>query len=179
MTNIHDFSVNTQEGSKISLNDYKGKVLLVVNTATKCGFTKQYEDLENLYQEIGNDDFDILDFPCNQFAEQAPGTSEDINQFCALNYGTTFPRFEKIEVNGADADPLYQWLRKQQSEDEGAEAKSFAEKIEPMNNFTEDDAINWNFTKFLIDANGQVLHRYSPTVEPKDIKDEILNLIHR
>lgn len=179
MTNVHDFSVNNQNDTEISLDDYKGKVLLIVNTATECGFTKQYEDLENLYKEIGSSHFEILDFPCNQFAGQAPGTSEDINQFCALNYGTTFPRFKKIEVNGADADPLYQWLRKEQPEDEGAEAKSFAEKIQSMNNFTEVDAINWNFTKFLVDADGQVVHRYSPTVEPTDIKDDILNLIHR
>lgn len=177
MTSVYDFSVKEQDNSSLSLEHFKGKVLLIVNTATKCGFTKQYEDLEQLYQEVGNEQFEILDFPCNQFAEQAPGSSDDINEFCSLNYGTTFPRFQKIEVNGSNAEPLYQWLRQEKTNDEGAEADAFAEKIQSMNNAEEEDAINWNFTKFLVDKNGAVVHRYSPTVEPKDIKEDILNLV--
>jgi glutathione peroxidase len=178
MTTIYDFTVNDQSSNDFSLNNYQEKVLLIVNTATKCGFTKQYETLEKLYSELAEQPFEILDFPCNQFMEQAPGTSEEINQFCSLNYGTTFPRFEKIDVNGPQAIPLYQWLRKNKPTDEGKEAQAFAEKMHTVHPDAEIDAINWNFTKFLVDTKGQVVHRYSPTVEPVEIKEDILSLLN-
>lgn len=136
---IYDFTVKGKQGDDISLSDYKGKVLLVVNTATRCGFTPQYDGLQKLYDEYKESGFEILDFPCNQFKEQAPGTADEINQFCTLNYGTTFPRFQKIDVNGADESPLYTWLKE--------------EKGSPLGK-----KIKWNFTKFLINAQGKLSH---------------------
>lgn len=155
---IYDFTVKGKQGDDISLADYKGKVLLVVNTATKCGFTPQYDGLQKLYDTYKEEGFEILDFPCNQFKEQAPGTADEIDQFCTLNYGTTFPRFQKIDVNGADESPLYTWLKE--------------EKGSPLVK-----KIKWNFTKFLINAQGEVVARYAPATEPekiaKDIKKEL------
>ncbi|KAF1306091.1 glutathione peroxidase [Candidatus Enterococcus willemsii] len=177
MTTIYDFTVNDQQGLPFPLSNYQGKVLLIINTATKCGFTKQYEALEALYKEFANENFEILDFPCNQFLGQAPGTSEEINEFCSLNYGTTFPRFEKIEVNGENASPLYQWLRQSKPNDEGADAKAFVEKMLSMVSHAKKDDIHWNFTKFLVDASGNVVHRYSPTVEPEELKEDIRALL--
>ncbi len=177
MKTIYDFSVKNQAGETISLDNYRGKVLLIINSATKCGFTQQYEGLENLYQELADEAFEILDFPCNQFFEQAPGTNEEINAFCSLNYGTSFARFDKIDVNGESADPLFKWLRAEKTADEGREAKVFAKKIQQTSQAAEADAINWNFTKFLIDPQGNVVHRYSPTVSPAETKAAILRLL--
>ncbi|MFK4934774.1 glutathione peroxidase [Lactococcus garvieae] len=155
---IYDFTVKGKQGDDISLSGYKGKVLLVVNTATKCGFTPQYDGLQKLYDTYKEEGFEILDFPCNQFKEQAPGTADEIDQFCTLNYGTIFPRFQKIDVNGADESPLYTWLKE--------------EKGSPLGK-----KIKWNFTKFLINAHGEVVARYAPATEPekiaKDIKKEL------
>lgn len=154
MTSIYDFTVQAQDGTPISLGDYAGKVLLVVNTATGCGLTPQYEGLQQLYDTYQAQGFEILDFPCNQFLGQAPGTAEEINAFCSLNYQTTFPRFAKIKVNGKDADPLYDWLKEQTKGPLGK-------------------AIEWNFAKFLIDRNGRVVKRFSAKSEPATLAVDI------
>ena len=152
--NIYDFKVLNQKGEEVSLSDYKGKVLLIVNTATKCGFTPQYEALEEMYEELKDEGFEILDFPCNQFMHQAPGSDEEINEFCALRYKTKFPRFKKIDVKGDEASPLYKWLICQN------------EKGKVKN-------IKWNFTKFLIDRNGNVVDRFGPMQKPKKFIDKV------
>ncbi|MFT8593271.1 MAG: glutathione peroxidase [Bifidobacterium sp.] len=152
---VYDFTVKDPQGKDVSLGRYKGKVLLIVNTATKCGFTPQYEGLEKLYHEYESKGLEILDFPCNQFNSQAPGTDEEIGSFCRLTYGTEFPRFAKIDVNGEQADPLYQWLKDQKS---GIASKN----------------IKWNFTKFLIDREGNVVSRYAPTTTPESIEKDIV-----
>ena len=133
-------------------------MLLIINTATGCGFTPQYEGLEKLYQEYNDKGFEILDFPCNQFGHQAPGSQEEIHEFCTLKYNTTFPQFKKIDVNGKDAATLYTWLKKQKGGWFGS-------------------AIKWNFTKFLIDSNGNVIERYAPITSPTKIEDDIKKLL--
>ena len=155
---IYDFKVKDNKGNEISLSEFKGKVLLIVNTATGCGFTPQYEGLEELYKKYKSKGLEILDFPCNQFGHQAPGSDDEINSFCTLNYDTTFPRFKKIDVNGENADPLYKWLKKEKGGIFG-------------------NAIKWNFTKFLIDRNGRVIDRYSPTTTPAKIENKIRKLL--
>lgn len=156
--NLYDIAVKDMDGKTVSLEKYKGKVLLIVNTATECGLTPQYEGLEKLYQEYKGKDFEILDFPCNQFGNQAPGTNEEIKNFCELKYHTTFPAFAKIDVNGKDADPLYVYLK------------------EHANSMLGKD-IKWNFTKFLIDKEGKAIKRYSPTTEPEKLKGKIDDLL--
>ena len=156
--NIYDFTVKNSKGEDISLSEYKGKVLLIVNTATGCGFTPQYEGLEDLYKKYHSQGFEVLDFPCNQFLNQAPGSDEEISSFCTLKYDTTFPRFKKIDVNGEDAIPLYKWLKTQKGGIFG-------------------NAIKWNFTKFLIDRQGNVVKRYSPTTTPAKMEEEIKKLL--
>lgn len=158
MTTIYDFTVKDDKGEEVSLEKYTGKVLLVVNTATKCGFTKQYDALEELYKKYKDQGFEILDFPCNQFGSQAPGTIDEINDFCALNFGTSFDRFDKIDVNGENEDPLYTFLKEEKS---GLGSK----------------AIKWNFTKFLIDKNGQVVKRYGSQKKPENIAKDIEELL--
>lgn len=155
---IYDFTVLNTKKEPVSLAEYKGKVLLVVNTATGCGFTPQYEGLEALYKKYEGQGFVVLDFPCNQFAGQAPGTEEEIVNFCQLKYDVTFPQFAKIKVNGNEADPLYKWLKKQKGGLLGS-------------------AIKWNFTKFLIDREGNVIERYAPTTKLEDIEKDILKLL--
>lgn len=156
---LSDFSANRLDGTPQALADYAGQVVLVVNVASQCGFTPQYEGLETLYRQHRDRGLVILGFPCNQFGEQEPGTSTDIAQFCALNFGVSFPMFERIEVNGAGAHPLYQWL------------KSSAPGI-----FGTED-IKWNFTKFLIGRDGRVAHRYAPTTDPSEIGPDIEKLL--
>ena len=155
---IYDFTVKDTFGDDVSLADYKGKVLLIVNTASKCGFTPQFEGLEKLYTELSGKGFEILGFPCNQFANQDPGTNEEIRNFCLMNYGVSFPMFEKIDVNGENAAPLYQYLK---SEKGGIGGKN----------------IKWNFTKFLIGKDGEVLKRYASAHTPEDIRDDIVKLL--
>ena len=152
---VYDFSVKDQRGEDFSLSAFKGKVLLIVNTATKCGFTKQYKELEELYEKYRDQGFEILDFPCNQFFRQAPGSDEEINAFCSLHFDTKFPRFKKIEVNGDNADPLYVYLCKQN--DNGKLKK-----------------IKWNFTKFLINRKGEVVERFEPTAKPSSFEEKII-----
>lgn len=158
--NFYDFSAKNMDGQEVSMEEYKGKVTLIVNTASKCGLTPQFKDLEALYEEYNVRGLEILGFPCNQFAHQDSGSNEEIHQFCLLNYGVTFNMFEKINVNGKDAHPLYKYLK--------SEAKSILSK-----------EIKWNFTKFLIDANGKVIKRYAPTVAPLKIKNDIEKLLNK
>ena len=155
---IYDFKVLDYKGNEVCLDEYKGKVLLIVNTATGCGFTPQYEGLEALYKEFNEKGFEILDFPCNQFAGQAPGSDEEIHEFCTLKYKTSFRQFKKIKVNGKEEDPLYTFLKDQKSGTLGKRIK-------------------WNFTKFLVDREGNVVERFAPTVKPEDIKVNILKLL--
>ena len=174
--NIYDFTVKKQDGTEQSLADYKGKMLLVVNTATGCGFTPQYKELEEYYEEFKDQDFEILDFPCNQFAGQAPGTDDEIHQFCTLKYNTQFPQFSKIDVNGETADPLYQWLTANTkfggfSGPMGVAMSAMLKKIDP--DYKNNGSIKWNFTKFLIDRDGEILARFEPTDKMKKVREEI------
>ncbi len=176
--NIYDFTVKNQAGGDVSLSEYKGRVLLVVNTATKCGLTPQYEALEALYQKYHDRGLEILDFPCNQFLGQAPGSDEEINSFCALHYGTTFPRFQKIDVNGKEAAPLFVWLKTQKPEDLGdAETKAFERKVRALKPFAKTGDIKWNFGKFLIDREGNIAARYSPAYKPEQLEREVEGLL--
>ncbi len=176
--NVYDFTVKNNQGKEVSLSEYKGKVLLIVNTATKCGLTPQYEALEALYKKYNDKGFEILDFPSNQFLEQAPGSDEEISQFCTLNYGTTFPRFAKIDVNGENATQIYAWLKEQAPEDKGdEESLAFEQKVKSLVSFEEPGYIKWNFGKFLIDRNGNVYARYSPAYSTQKIEEDIEKLL--
>lgn len=148
---IYDFDVKTQDGNTVSLKEYEGKVLLIVNTATGCGFTPQYDGLQDLYEKYNKQGFEILDFPCNQFLSQAPGSDDEIHSFCTGRYGITFPQFSKIDVNGDNADPLYKFLKSQKKGICGTQK------------------IKWNFTKFLVNKDGKVIARFAPTVKPEKI----------
>lgn len=156
--NFYNFSANDMSGKEINMKEYKGKVVLIVNTASKCGFTPQFEELENLYKKYKDQGFEILGFPCNQFKNQDPNNNEQINNFCKLNYGVTFKMFEKIDVNGDSAHPLYKFLKNEKS---GIWGKK----------------IKWNFTKFLIDREGNVVDRFSPTTKPSNMKKYIEKLL--
>jgi len=159
MADIYDFTVRDIHGKSVKLDRYKGKVLLIVNTASKCGFTPQYKGLEALYEKLHGNGFEVLGFPCNQFGNQEPGTESEIESFCELNYGVTFPMFAKIDVNGDETAPLYRYLKKARPGLLGSEA------------------IKWNFTKFLIDRDGNVVSRYAPNVEPDSLKTDISQLL--
>jgi len=178
METIYEFTSKNNKGEAVPLSQYKGKVLLVVNTATKCGLTPQYQALEALYQQYESEGFEILDFPCNQFLNQAPGSDEKIEEFCTLNYNTTFPRFSKVDVNGKNADPLFSWLKEQAPEDRGDEGtKSFESKVKVLKPFAKPGDIKWNFGKFLIDRNGNVQARYSPAYQPEQLENDIKELL--
>ena len=175
---IYDYKVKDINGEMTSLDNYKGKVLLVVNTATGCGFTPQYEGLQKLYDKYKDRGFEILDFPCNQFFNQAPGDDEEIKSFCTLNYGTTFRRFSKIDVNGEGADPVYKYLRTEAPEaDEDDKSKELYDFLSSKGFNTSGDEIKWNFTKFLIDKDGKIVKRFAPTVDPEKIEKEIEKLL--
>lgn len=172
--NIYDISVKKTNQEEVSLSKYEGKVLLVVNTATGCGFTPQYEGLQALYSTYKDQGFEILDFPSNQFLNQAPGTDEELAQFCQINYNTSFETFAKIDVNGSNAHPLYQYLKANsdiEAMDEGLSA--FAKRLEKHNITWQGDDIKWNFTKFLIGKDGKVLERIAPTVAPSELASKI------
>lgn len=174
MKTVYDFTVKDMQGRDVSLSEYQGKVLLIVNTATGCGFTPHYDPLEAMYREMKEQGLEILDFPCNQFANQAPGSEEEIHQFCTVKFGTEFPRFAKIDVNGENASPLFAFLAAEKPfEGFGKGIKNAAlHKFADMNNkaFGEKAYIKWNFTKFLIDREGHVIARFEPTVDMKDVK---------
>lgn len=155
---FYDFSAKGMNGKEVNMNNYKEKVILIVNTASKCGLTPQFKGLEELYQEYKDSGLEILGFPCNQFANQDSGSNNEINEFCQLNYGVTFKMFEKIDVNGENAHPLYKYLK---NESKGV----FSNEIK------------WNFTKFLIDTNGNVIKRYAPTTSPLKLKIDIEKLL--
>ena len=177
--NIYDFKVKTRE-KEISLNEYKGKVLLIVNTATGCGFTPQYEGLENLYQKYHDKGLEILDFPCDQFGHQAPGSDLDIKNFCVSRYNTSFDQLSKIEVNGDKEIPLYTYLKDMQPNEEvkGLKNKMAMKAIKKIskNDFKDSD-IHWNFTKFLVDRNGKVVKRYDPTFLPENMEKDIEEIL--
>lgn len=153
--NVYQFNAKTIKGEEVSLEKYKGNVLLVVNTASECGLTPQYAELQQIYNQYKDNGFSVLGFPCNQFGSQEPGSEDKISEFCSINYGVNFPMFAKVEVNGENAHPLFQYLK----EEAPGELES--------------KAIEWNFTKFLIDRNGQVVGRYAPNVSPTDISSDI------
>ncbi len=175
---IYDFKVKDAQKNEISMDSYRGKVLLIVNTATGCGFTPQYEALENLYKKYKDEGLEILDFPCNQFLNQAPGTDEEIVEFCQLNYGVSFKTFSKIDVNGSNADPLYTFLKNATPSDkENGETSSFMKVLKDLGQSIIGSNIKWNFTKFLIDRNGNVVGRYSPTYKPENMEARIQELL--
>jgi len=159
MTTIADFSVKKPDGSDLDLSDKLGKVLLVVNTASKCGFTPQYDGLEELHQKFGNQGFEVLAFPCNQFGAQEPGDAEEIDQFCKVNFGLTFPLMQKVDVNGDNASPLFDWMKGEAPGLMGSKS------------------VKWNFTKFLVDREGNVVRRYAPQDTPKGIEKDIAKLL--
>jgi glutathione peroxidase len=177
MTSTHDFTATTAEGTEVPLGDYAGKVLLIVNVASKCGLTPQYEGLEALYKEAKDRGLEVLGFPCNQFKGQEPGTDAEIQEFCKTTYDVTFPVFSKVEVNGPDADPLYQYLRAAAPGDFGPQYGGFYDAISKINPDAGPDDIKWNFTKFLIARDGQVVKRYEPPVAPADIQADLENYL--
>lgn len=157
-SSVYDYSVKNIDGKDVKLSDYKGKVLLVVNVASKCGFTPQYKDLEVLYKEYHQKGFEVLAFPCNQFGAQEPGDENEIKNFCSLTYDVTFPMFSKVDVNGDNAHPLYHYLK------------------ESLPGVLGTKAVKWNFTKFLVDKEGHPVKRFAPTDKPLDLKSEIEKL---
>ena len=177
---IYDFKVKTRKGEEVSLENYRGKVLLIVNTATGCGFTPQYEGLENLYKKYHEKGLEILDFPCNQFGNQAPGNDDEIHEFCTLKYHTSFDQFAKVDVNGKNEIGLYTFLKgeKKYEKVKGLKDGITMKAIEKISKTVSNDSdIRWNFTKFLVDREGNVVQRFEPTVKPEDIDEEISKLI--
>jgi glutathione peroxidase len=173
MSNTYDFEVLAADGRRVPLGDFAGKVLLIVNTASKCGLTPQYEGLETLYRAEKERGLEILGFPCNQFKEQEPGTDEEIQEFSRVAYDVTFPVFARVEVNGPEAIPLYQFLRAQQPGDFGPQYGGFYDVISRIRPDAAPDEVKWNFTKFLVDREGNVVHRYEPPVLPADIRPDL------
>ena len=173
---IFDFSVKKRNGEDFKLSELKGKVLIVVNTATGCGFTPQYKSLERLYKEYNDKGLEILDFPCNQFGHQAPGENDEIHEFCTAKYKTQFDQFSKIDVNGENEDKLFAFLKKEIKEDtiKGLKNKMI---MKPIGAGKKEGEIKWNFTKFLVDRNGNVVKRYSPTFNPMDMESDIKKLL--
>jgi len=182
MSNVYDFSLFDKKSNEVKLSQYKGKVLLIVNTATGCGFTPQYEALEAMYNRLKEKGFEILDIPCNQFGQQAPGTDDEIHEFCKLKFGTDFPQFKKSDVNGEKQLPLYGWLKS----NKGFEGFDKDNKLTPLleemfdkanPDWRKNNDIKWNFTKFLIDREGNVVARFEPTRDLKIIEEQIVALL--
>ena len=171
---IYDIKAKLNNGEEISLENYKGKTLLIISSATGCGFTPQYDDLQDMYDELKEKGLEILDFPCNQFANQAPGSDEEIASFCSGRYGITFPLFQKIEVNGENAHPLFVYLKEQEVKQD----KSF--KVKMLSKFSKTSKTNdihWNFTKFLVNKDGEVIARFEPTKSMKDVKKAVEEIL--
>ena len=181
MASIYDFKVRKRDGGEVSLADYKGKVLLIVNTATGCGFTPQYDGLERLYRKYHEKGLLILDFPCNQFGHQAPGTDDEIHEFCTAKYDTSFDQFAKIEVNGDKAEPLYEYLKSEIAEDpepSGMKNKLAMKAIAKLPGVSHEQGfIKWNFTKFLVARDGKVMYRFEPTDEPGAMEEKVKELV--
>jgi glutathione peroxidase len=180
--NIYDFKIKSIDGEKVSLTDYKGKVLLIVNTASKCGFTPQYEELQELYRTYQKQGLEILGFPSNQFAAQEPGNNSEVKNFCQLNFGVTFPLFEKMDVRGDTAHPLFKYLTEKMPFKGFDQKHPIAEKLqgvlqENFPDFLKGNDVKWNFTKFLINREGTVVGRYEPTTAPLSMKAQIENLL--
>lgn len=181
MTNIFDIKVLDKDKNETTLEAYKGKVLLIVNTATECGFTPHYEQLQDMYEKYGDKGFVVLDFPCDQFGHQAPGTEQEIAQFCSSRFGINFPMFAKIDVNGENETELFKFLKEQQGFKgfgEGKTAdfmKDFVAKAHP--DYTETSDIKWNFTKFLVDREGNVVDRFEPTVDMAEVDKKVAEIL--
>ena len=176
MATIYDFKVQNNKGAEVDFSEYKGKVVLIVNTASKCGFTPQYDGLEALYQKYKDQGLVIIGFPCDQFAGQEPGSNEEIAEFCRLNHGVTFPLMAKGDVNGAQAQPIFEYLKTQAPTEEynGLKAKAASKLFKTISKSVEKDSdIKWNFTKFLVSRDGQTVKRFAPTTEPKDFEKDI------
>ena len=174
--NVYDFKVADLEENIVSLDAYKGKVLLIVNTATKCGFTPQYKELQEIYDKYHAQGFEVLDFPCNQFGEQAPGSNEEIHKFCTDNYETTFPQFSKIDVNGENESPLFTFLKAKQGfkgfpGERGQMMEQMMARRDP--DFAKKSDIKWNFTKFLVNKNGEVIARFEPTMDMAEVEAQV------
>ena len=177
---IYDYSIVDRNGKEIDLKEYKDKVLVIVNTATGCGFTPQYEGLEKIYKQYHDKGLEIIDIPCNQFGNQAPGTNDEIHAFCALKYNTSFDQFTKSDVNGENELPLYTYLKEQIKNDRinGMKNKVAMKVVEKISKTAKKDGdIKWNFTKFLVDKEGRVVERYSPTFKPEDMEEDINKVI--
>ncbi|MDK2868651.1 MAG: glutathione peroxidase [Clostridiales bacterium] len=179
---LYDLDATTIEGENITLSNYKGKVLIIVNTASKCGFTPQYEDLEKLYQKYQAQGLEILGFPSNQFAEQEPGTNDEVKSFCLLNYGVSFPLFAKTDVRGSQAHPVFKYLTAEKGFEGFGKFNPTGKMLSAMlklkyPEIMPGDGIKWNFTKFLIDREGNVIKRFEPTVSPLDMEDELKQLL--
>ena len=177
---VYDYTVKDRRGNDVSMADFKGKVMLIVNTATGCGFTPQYKGLEELWQKYHDKGLEILDFPCDQFGHQAPGDDDEIHEFCQMKYKTSFDNFKKIEVNGENEIPLYTYLKSQKgftgfTGAKGLFMSTFIAKNDP--DYKNNPSIKWNFTKFLVDREGNVVERFESTVEPKKIEDKISALL--
>lgn len=179
---IYDFNVLNRNGETVSLEEYKNKVILIINSATECGFTPQYDDLQDLYERYNQDNFIILDFPCNQFGNQAPGTNQEIASFCSTKFGITFPIFSKIDVNGENASPLFEYLKSQKGfqgfDPEHKLTPVLEEKLKKENpEYKNEPDIKWNFTKFLIDRSGNVIERFEPTTDIHIIEEKVKELL--
>ena len=179
--NIYDYSVPRPDGSELKLSEYKGRVMIIVNTATGCGFTPHYEPLEKMYEAYHEKGLEIIDIPCNQFAGQTPGTDEEIHQFCTLKYNTKFPQMKKSDVNGENALPLYGYLKSQQGfEGFGSGVKAMAMKVAAKSkdkDYKNNPDIKWNFTKFIVDRDGRVVKRFEPTADMKAVAEYIKKLM--
>ena len=174
--NVYDFTVKAQDGSEVALSDFKGRTLLIVNTATGCGFTPQYTELQEMYEEMHDKGLEILDFPCNQFAEQAPGDDTEIHNFCTGRYGITFPQYSKIDVNGENADPLFKWLTENTvfggfNGPMGLLLTPIVKKMDK--DYKNNGNIKWNFTKFLINKDGEIVERFEPTMNVEKVAERV------
>lgn len=180
---FYDFTVKARDGREVSLSEYRGKAVLVVNTATGCGFTPQYTELEEAYRNLKDKGLEILDFPCNQFGGQAPGSDEEIHSFCTGRFGITFPQFAKIDVNGENAGPLYVWLTENtvfEGFDKSPTGLMMSALLKSMDkDYKKSSSIKWNFTKFLIDREGNIVSRFEPTASMKKVEEKIKEVLER
>lgn len=178
--NAFDFKVKAQNGEEVDLAEYKGKALLIVNTATGCGFTPQYEELQDMYEELKDKGFEILDFPCNQFANQTPGSDEEVHDFCTGRYGITFPQFSKVDVNGENAIPLFKWITENTVFQGFSGAMKMVltpivKKMDP--DYKKNGNVKWNFTKFVINREGEIVGRFEPTADIKLVKEKVMEVL--